>query len=976
MAIELQASPLYHPSAGVNLDANGLVAKPNECIDGLNIDIDTDRVVPRSGTKAFPVPSFIGPVLKFHRYIHPTRGSILFAFCATDIYRYDTTQGWISCYPGTGFSVTTWSITNVVDKDLGSTVVAAGCVYTRPTEGYSDASTRVLLIYDNQVGFQVVGSKIVEHPSGNSYFDTGVTLGSSSTISFEFEVDSSPTPVGYFCGGTNTFGNNGLCLKLTLSTVNTLDIYFNGVVYFHKITIDLDTRYKIRIDCATGDIYVNGVYDGSCGTSLVNSGFNMLFHYPNSSTHGVATTQQNSLGFTVYNFTVGGTTYVYHASGYFFDVNTPANKIFDRDNTLLISNSSYHTWVLSGSGTNEYYLSSTVASDHYDAFPQYEPLNVKVQGVAYAAGTAGVLAEGEWDWGDNDTLGYNTVYIRLDSGVYADPNVNNTADTDVIAYGNTTAALGFYTQPYDTGESVDVGFQDMQLKKNAYDDEVLVSGMVIVGPPTIITASLAVARTVVPGTAYLVVDTVGVVATATLKEHVVEDTPATHERTNLWIPVDDAEVIYGETSYIDLENGNVSIEFIQNTYNGKDLHIYYQYEDDVDYKPIHVSNYHNALVLANTAEYFTTNITGPVQEWRYTPFRTRWSMQNNIRLFRENDYQDLALDDITPILGLRSLETEASSTIVGPLYFLKHNSIVRGTYNQNYNLDPSLPVPMFNFEIAYSEGMESTNTAVPIDGMMFYLGRNDVYAFNGYKRISLTHDQSTGNSRVQRSIVDNLNINYLYRNFGLYDEVSRKYYLFVVLNTSSSNYPEDCFVYDLDRNYWVRHTYSQISAAIDTEVSFEGTIDGLVGTIDGLGAVAIDDLTNNASKSLLFSIGDYTYYATKAKMDEIDINNTEFDSYFITRDFLSQTLENEDRVQRVVVEAKGASINISHNANYETVKSDFPAATTLKFGNKYSRQVYHPDITVTAIRFLIELSEGSEFRWMQVFSKPQELLND
>jgi len=37
------------------------------------------------------------------------------------------------------------------------------------------------------------------------------------------------------------------------------------------------------------------------------------------------------------------------------------------------------------------------------------------------AGTAGSLAAGEWDWADNDTLGFSTVYVRLTTGA-ADPD--------------------------------------------------------------------------------------------------------------------------------------------------------------------------------------------------------------------------------------------------------------------------------------------------------------------------------------------------------------------------------------------------------------------------------------------------------------------------------------------------------------------------------------------------------------------------
>ncbi|MCD6197472.1 MAG: hypothetical protein J7K15_02725 [Deltaproteobacteria bacterium] len=57
----------------------------------------------------------------------------------------------------------------------------------------------------------------------------------------------------------------------------------------------------------------------------------------------------------------------------------------------------------------EYYLEATAGGD-----PEIsEPTCCTENGSELTEGTAGTLAVGEWDWADNDSLGYNTVYIRL-----------------------------------------------------------------------------------------------------------------------------------------------------------------------------------------------------------------------------------------------------------------------------------------------------------------------------------------------------------------------------------------------------------------------------------------------------------------------------------------------------------------------------------------------------------------------------------
>lgn len=75
-------------------------------------------------------------------------------------------------------------------------------------------------------------------------------------------------------------------------------------------------------------------------------------------------------------------------------------------------------WTASGSGTAEYYLEADAGGDP-NVFNS-EPPAIYENGSAMTPGTVGSLSAGEWDWGDNDTLGFSTVYVRLTDG--ADPD--------------------------------------------------------------------------------------------------------------------------------------------------------------------------------------------------------------------------------------------------------------------------------------------------------------------------------------------------------------------------------------------------------------------------------------------------------------------------------------------------------------------------------------------------------------------------
>lgn len=85
--------------------------------------------------------------------------------------------------------------------------------------------------------------------------------------------------------------------------------------------------------------------------------------------------------------------------------------------TVDLSVAATYRWTAGGGGTDEYYLELAAGGD--PGIP-VEPLDILENSVAMTPGTVDSLAVGEWDWGDSDSLGYNTIYVRLSDG--ADPD--------------------------------------------------------------------------------------------------------------------------------------------------------------------------------------------------------------------------------------------------------------------------------------------------------------------------------------------------------------------------------------------------------------------------------------------------------------------------------------------------------------------------------------------------------------------------
>ncbi len=98
------------------------------------------------------------------------------------------------------------------------------------------------------------------------------------------------------------------------------------------------------------------------------------------------------------------------------------------DDTLWLPiniRSSAYAWTASGSGTNEYYVRTAAnANPGFQASPPTSN-GVFINGSAATKASLGSLAAGNWGYGDNDTLGYSTVYVRLSGGGDPDAQVDN-----------------------------------------------------------------------------------------------------------------------------------------------------------------------------------------------------------------------------------------------------------------------------------------------------------------------------------------------------------------------------------------------------------------------------------------------------------------------------------------------------------------------------------------------------------------------
>ena len=108
-------------------------------------------------------------------------------------------------------------------------------------------------------------------------------------------------------------------------------------------------------------------------------------------------------------------------------------------------------WTASGSGTNEYYLTNEAGDDNgLNSFPSMHVAENSVAGggTLLTEGTVGSLTAGQWDVGDNDTLGFDTIYVRLTDGANPDGKADGYLRACILIAYKTSGNLTYYMDDY------------------------------------------------------------------------------------------------------------------------------------------------------------------------------------------------------------------------------------------------------------------------------------------------------------------------------------------------------------------------------------------------------------------------------------------------------------------------------------------------------------------------------------------------
>jgi len=321
----------------------------------------------------------------------------------------------------------------------------------------------------------------------------------------------------------------------------------------------------------------------------------------------------------------------------------------------------------------------------------------------------------------------------------------------------------------------------------------------------------------------------------------------------------------------------------------------------------YVTEFKNHLVLGNTTEVGNSY-----------PQRVRWSDTAKPDDFDNNNasYADLAGDDF--ITGLIKFRGDY-------LIIFKERTVWMITATGDSDVfDLS--------QIIQHTGCPAGRTARNIGTEAFFLGWDDVYAFNGVEARSLT------TKRVRNQLMNSIDPEHIARSFAIHFGEYDEYWLFTP--KTGSTYPDQVWVYNYRENAWYRHTLA-VSMSCHTPYFIDDTrtIGDLVGSIgDQLWRIGDRGFVAYAPSMFLGDVDGNVYVADPGNNND---NTTAVAGWFTTKDFILTGLQARQRCLRLDVYWQGAGLTVAYSIDsgltWVNLESDLDANNVVARDSIYFR---------------------------------------
>lgn len=256
------------------------------------------------------------------------------------------------------------------------------------------------------------------------------------------------------------------------------------------------------------------------------------------------------------------------------------------------------------------------------------------------------------------------------------------------------------------------------------------------------------------------------------------------------------------------------------------------------------------------------------------------------------------------------------------------------------------------------QGCSAPRTIKVINGNVVFLGREDVYLFDGVALNPLgVNPDDPQSTKVRRELVEQLNFSEIARAFSLVREQEKEYWTFIPTN---GTYPDTAFVFNYALNSWSRYlfTNNNITGHGVFQATSAVTYDDLVGSFDAQTWRFGDRSLGAGSPGLLLgdNEGNVFEYSTLITDEDGSVMNKQFE----TKDFNFTQMGLTMRVNRMDVSYTG-----SMDVYYSIDKgSNFNFIATLPDTQSLSRKKLSFRTTCDWIRFRFRINKiGGNFQF-------------
>ena len=221
------------------------------------------------------------------------------------------------------------------------------------------------------------------------------------------------------------------------------------------------------------------------------------------------------------------------------------------------------------------------------------------------------------------------------------------------------------------------------------------------------------------------------------------------------------------------------------------------------------------------------------------------------------------------------------------------------------------------------QGCLAPRTVKVINGNVVFLGRDDVYLFDGVALYPLgINTDDPQSTKVRQELISQLNYSQIERSFALVYEQDKEYCIFV---PTSGTYPDTAFIYNYELRSWSKNTFANdnITGYGFFNLSKAVTYDDLVGSYDAQTWRYGERSLSSGSPGCLLgsSDGGVFEYTTLVTEEDGSIVNRQFD----TKDFNFTKIGTAMRINRMDVSYTGSGMDVYYStdkgSNWNLIKS-------------------------------------------------------